>query len=522
MAGGKQSPRQQMINMMYLVLTALLALNVSKEILKAFYLMDTSMATTGVSIDEKINTVLTAFEQQAQNKASIRPYYEQAKKANQIKDDFVKYVDDIKQYLLDNTGGRKPVEPGDNGPGELMQMDNMEVHAQYFIKEGQNKGEELQNKVNKTREDLLALISKEEAAALKSQLVAEDPPHHTGETKHTWVGMYLEHAPLASVFAFLTKVQNDCRNTTSDVINQLAKNISKDQIKFDAVEAMIVPESNFVMAGDKFKARIFLTAFNSKDKSPVQVNGQDIEVDGGVANYEVVASGNGLQKVEGTITLATEEGPKPYKFNTEYTVYKSAATISADKMNLLYKGLENPISVSVPGFAPSQVTATMSGGGRLAKKPDGTYIATIDPRDRGTREVTVSASVKLSDGSTRVMGKQKYRVRPVPKPEGMLGTLQSGSTATVGNIRAQRSVFASLGQSFAFEGVKYNVLGYDVIIAPKRGQSIQITNRGGAVSGGVSSAFSRLKSGDQIVIVNIKAKGPDGTKDLLPIVITVQ
>lgn len=522
MAGGKLSPRQMMINMMYLVLTALLALNVSKEILKAFYLMDTSMTSTGVSIDEKISTVLTAFDQQAQNKPSIKPYYDKAKEANKIKDEFIAYVDKIKQYLLDNTGGRKPIEPGDNGPGELMQMDNMEVHAQYFIKEGQNKGAELQAKVNSTREALLGLIEKKDAENLKSQLVAEDPPHSTGETKHTWVGMYLEHAPLASVFAFLTKVQNDCRNTTSDVINQLAKNISKDQIKFDAVTAMIVPESNFIMAGDKFKAKIFLTAFNSKDKSPVVVNGQELEVDNGVANYEVVASGNGLQTVKGQIKLATEEGEKAYDFATEYTVYKSAATISADKMNLLYKGLKNPISVSVPGFAPSQVTATMSGGGHLAKQPNGTYIATIDPKNRATREVTVSASVKLSDGSSRVMGKQLYRVRPVPKPEGLLGRLESGSKATVGNISVQNRVVASLGQSFAFEGVNYRVLGYDVIIAPKRGQSIQIRNSGAAINGNVKGAFSRLKSGDQIIIVNIKAQGPDGTKDLLPIVITVQ
>lgn len=521
MAGGAQSPRQKMINMMYLVLTALLALNVSKEILKAFYLMDTSMTKTGVSIDEKIATVMAAFADQASHKESIKPYYEKAKQADKIKADFVAYIDDIKEELLKRTGGRKEPEPGDNGPGELMQMDNMEVHANYFVVK-EKKGVELQDKINKTREEFLALLPAEDAKNIQSQLVAEDPEHHQGETKHTWVGTYLEHAPLASVFAFLTKVQNDCRNTASDVINQLAKNISKKQIKFDAVTAMIVPESNFIMAGSKFKAKIFLTAFNSKDKSPVVVNGQEIEVENGVANYEVVASGNGLQKVNGTITLATEEGPKPYEFNTEYTVYKSAATISADKMNLIYKGLQNPISVSVPGFAPSQVNVSMTGGGSLKKQPDGTFIAYVDPNDRRTREVKISASVKLSDGSTRTMGTQVYRVRAVPKPEGMLGTITNGETASAGKIAAQSRVFASLGQSFAFEGVKYDVIGFEMIIAPKRGNSRTVTNRGGALNGGSQAALRGLRSGDRIVIVNIKAKGPDGTKDIAPIVITVQ
>lgn len=517
MAGGKQSPRQMMINMMYLVLTALLALNVSKEILKAFYLMDTSMTSTGVSIDEKISTVMTAFAEQASHKASIKPFYDNAKKAEDIKNRFVADIDKIKEELLKRTGGRKEIEEGDNGPGELMQMDNVEEHANYFIIEGH--GAELQKNINDTREQLLALIPAEDAKNLKSQLIANDPDKKTGGNQEGWVNIYLEHPPLASVFAFLTKIQNDARNTTSDVINQLAKNISKSQIKFDAVTAMIVPESNFIMAGDKFKAKIFLTAFNSKDKSPVLVNGQELQVENGVANYEVTAAGNGLQKVDGVIKLATEEGEKEYTFNTEYTVYQSAATISATKMNLLYIGLDNPISVSVPGFAPSKVRVSMNGGTLKPGAKAGEYIARVS---RGPREAKVSAAVELSDGSTRVMGTQDYRIRPVPKPEPLLGNLASGDKVSTGVIRVQTRVNASLGESFAFEGVKYDVLGFEVIIVPKRGATQQFTNRGANLSGQIRQAFGGLRSGDQIIFTGIKAKGPDGTRDLPAIVLGIK
>lgn len=510
MAGGKVSVRQKMINMMYLVLTALLALNVSKDILHAFHLVEVSMSKSGVNIDQKNKDILAAFAADyAKRPEKVGPYYEKAKKAEKIGNDFIKYVNDLKKDIETKVGGRKDENPDE----ELKVNDNIEVHANLLVNEG--KGKELKKKINETREQLIALLDTADQKRIKSDLIAKDDPK---KAPQTWESELFEHSPVAAVVTLFEKIKNDAKNTQAQVLETLAKAIDKSSQTFDQVVAKIIPKSGFVISGGKFEADILLVAYDSKQSNDVIVNGNTIKPVGGVAKYEATTGGEGTQTVKGYIDFQGKDGAQQLPFETQYTVFKGAATISADAMNVMYIGLDNPVSISVPGFPPEKVTATMNGG-TLVKKSGTTYVAKVTKRG----EATISVTVKTDDGGSRSMGSAKFRVRNIPKPEAQLGTLQNGEVQSVGTIRANANrIYGSLGEGFAFEGVKYNVVSYVFLFVPKRGEPRTVAGNGPNLSPAALQMIQGLKSGDRILLDQIRATGPDGTRNLNPVIITAR
>jgi gliding motility-associated protein GldM len=509
MAGGKQSVRQKMINMMYLVLTALLALNVSKDILHAFHLVEVSMNKSGVNIDQKNKDILAAFAaDNAKRPEKVGPYYKKAQEAEKITSDFIKYVDVLMKKVEVGAGGRKENNP----EAELAQNDNIEKHANMLINEGE--GAKLKKTINETREKLLNLLEGDDKKRVKSDLIAVDDPHHAPQS---WESELFEHSPAAAVVTLMEKIKNDAKNTEAQVLETLAKAIDKSSQTFDKVVAKIIPKSGFVISGGKFEADVLLVAYDSKQSNDVIINGQTIKPVGGVAKYEATTGGEGTQNVKGYIDFQGKDGAEKLEFETQYTVFKGAATISADAMNVLYIGLDNPISISVPGFPPEKVVATMSGG-TLAKKGSTNYIATVNQRG----EATINVSVKTDEGGSRSMGSAKFRVRKIPMPVAQLGTLQNGATETTGTIKANAvRMIGSLGEGFAFEGVRYNIISYTFLLVPKRGE-IRTVAGTGATLGAAQGLINSLKSGDRIIIDQIRATGPDGTRGLAPVVITAR
>jgi gliding motility-associated protein GldM len=510
MAGGKVSVRQKMINMMYLVLTALLALNVSKDILHAFHLVELSMNKSGINIDQKNKDILAAFAADNQKRPEkVGPYYKKAQDAEKIASEFIKYVEDLKKVVETGAGGRKENNP----EGELTMNDNIEMHANLLINEG--KGTELKNKINETRDKLLALLDKDDQKRIKSDLQAQDNP---ALAPQTWESELFEHSPAAAVVTLLQKIQNDAKNTEAQVLETLAKAIDKSSQTFDQVVAKIIPKSGFVISGGKFEADILLVAYDSKQTSDVVINGNRIKPEGGVAKYEVTTGGEGTQTVKGYIDFQGKDGAQQLAFETQYTVFKGAATISAEKMNVLYIGLDNPITIAVPGFAPERVSASMSSG-NLKKISSNQFHAIVNTRG----EVTINVTVKMDDGSTRPMGSQKFRVRKIPTPLAQLGTLQNGATETVGTIKAMATrVYGSLGEGFAYEDIKYTVNSYIFILVPKRGEMKQVVASNAVLPPGATALVNSIKSGDRIIIDQIKASGPDGVRNLTPVVITAR
>ncbi|MFT5157612.1 MAG: gliding motility-associated protein GldM, partial [Bacteroidia bacterium] len=461
MASGKLSPRQKMINMMYLVLIALLALNVSKEILKSFHLMEVSFNKAKENLDSKIKAQLVGFADQKENDPKLIPYYKRAMEAQRVTDEFVAYIETIKSDLEKKSGGRKDFEEGqDNSKpynAELQGMDNIELHANYFMVDNADgtkakgwKGLELENKINDARAALLKLLESDTANGVNIKPVQAKAVSESSQLEaileasdvryKTWAEKYLEHSPLAGVMTMLTKVQSDAKSTQGaimDVLQQGKAPVLKIEALIPVVKAT---KGNVVMVGESFEAEIFLaakTAGSENDEYKLTSGGSGLTREGSKAIYKAQAGKPGTYKFTGVITVQTPEGPKNYNFENEYQVFQGGATISATAMNVLYIGVPNPISVGVPGVNPSDVNVSMSGGS--IRRDGKEWVATVTTRG----EATISASAKVSDGSTRKMGSMVYRVKSLPRPEARWGALASGSSAPGVAITAQSRIEAT-------------------------------------------------------------------------------
>jgi gliding motility-associated protein GldM len=530
MAGGNLSPRQKMINMMYLVLMALLALNVSKEILKSFHLFEQSFLAAAGNIDSKNTAVMNAFAASMEDKAErTKPYFERAKKVQAEAQKFYKYIDEVRQTIEDMYGGRAEGNPN----GELIGPDQMEKHARYFTENNKAKGIELQDMINNTAENMLIFLKPDpkdtafriDANAYQNakdakQLKAEDPDIK-GPSKKDWVNVYLEHQPAGGLMAILARIQNDAKTLEADVLEKLYSGVDEGTFKFDNLQARVMAKSNYVMEGENYEADILLVAAASNAEFEINVRGNPINTEDGVGKFTERASGVGVKTFTGEIIVrGGPNGDESFTFNEEYQVFKPAATIAATEMNLLYVGLDNPMSISVPGFSASDVKVSASAGLSLTPQGGGKYNAKVTGKPN---EVTITASIS-KEGKTRTVGAEKFRVRRLPQPTAQLGGLPNdGLPKPKAQVQAQTNIFASMGPSFAYN-LTYRVNGFRFIFAPARRPATQFVGQGSTITPQMKSAIASASKGDRIIIEGIKVtEAKYGfSNNLSPIVITIQ
>ena len=527
MAGGKMSPRQKMINMMYLVLMALLALNVSKEILKSFHLFEMSFNRAAENIDAKNSATMKALEKSMEEKAAkTRPYMDRAKEAQKVSNGFISYMNELTGTIEGLYGG----EEARNEEGELIAADQMEKHANYFGPENQNMGVELQAKINETREKLLVILKPDpkdtnfnittmdvyKEAEASAQLWANDPK----EGNETWVSQNLVHVPAAGLMAIFSRIKNDAKTLESDVLEKLASRVDATDYKFDKLEAKVLAKSNYVMAGENYEADILLVASNSKGAPDIYVGETKIDIEGGVGKYTQGASGVGIKTFSGKIVVNGPDGLQEFPFADEFTVFKPAATIAATEMNLLYKGIDNPMSISVPGFAASDVKVSAPGL-NLKSLGGGKYNAKVPSKT--SREVTITASI-TRDGRSKVVGSEKFRVRSLPQPTAQLGGIPNdGLPKGKASVGAQSTIIASMGAGFAYN-LNYRVNSFKMIMAYKRRPPVMASSNSGVLTSKMKGMIKSAKAGDRILIEGIRAtEAKYGFKaNLSPIIITIR
>lgn len=545
MAGGKVSARQKMINMMYLVLTALLALNVSKEIIKAFNLIENSLDNSTKNIVQKNNAVLGSLvKTAAENKAAAAAvsYCNQVQATSKS---LIDRLNAIKNELLLRSGDQKDPKMGrkqepeamlvKGGVAELAQGDNMEVHGNYFMVEnGGKNGTDLQDAINKARKDMLAVMQKasndpvlaaspetkkmllERMKAIedKTSLYANNATNSSG-TEQSWVSMYLEHSPLAGVFAMLSKVENDSRSMEAEVMQALAESVNAADYKFDKLIPVVSAATSAVLTNQTYEANILLAAYNSKAQMVVTVNGRPIEVVDGVGKYKVTSASPGTQKYKVGIQVPKPNGggSDNYETDAEYSVFAPQAAISADELNVVYVGLPNPISVSVGGVDPKNVNVTVTGGGvSLRQNKPGQYNAIIPTRNGN--ECMINVTAKLPDGRTVSMGSKKFKVRNVPRPVFKAGSVGFSGPISLAAMKVQANAVAAL-DNFVYDGVKYDVLSYRFTCIGRRtnGPKIQVVN--GSSLAPIAAYLKMLGPGDLIQFDQIKVIGPDKTPKFL-------
>ena len=526
MAGGKLTPRQKMINMMYLVLTALLALNVSQEVLNAFHLVNEGLQTSNGSLGEKNSGIYKMFDKQLdQDKNKAQAYFDKAQKAKKISAELQTLLATYKTEIIKQAGGIDPETD------DILERDNVDVATRMFVEEGAGvkRGQELQKKILDTRKELLALVDEKDKASFRLSLDAQTPKKK-GEEGAKWEYLTFSHVPATAAVTILSKFQNDVVSSEGVVIEYLIKKIGETDFKFDALAAKIIAPSSYIMQGQAYKADIFLAAFNSTQQPEVflgSLGGFKRNPDGtydkidspnplpaGYSESGMLKAENGMAKLEqgggavgerkygGIIRVKNPTGGYTfYPFEGGYQVAAKAVVVSPIKMNVLYIGVDNPMKISVPGVGQNDVTASLQGAGTLTKNSDGTYTANVTAV--GKCQVAVSAKV---EGKVQPMGSEEFRIKRIPDPLPTLGGKLRGGNTQPGSIKAQSGVVALL-ENFDFEA-RFNVVSFQMVFSSK-GEIFKAETQGPMFNANMKAFLDRAKPKDIIFIDEIKVVGPD-------------
>ena len=478
--------------MMYLVLIALLALNVSNEVLNAFRTVKESLENTTNSFAITADNTMRAFESAMENDpGKTKPFYDKAKQAQQYTNELYNHIEALKKEI-ENVVGMDEETGYIKAPGDL------DAVNQVMLREGTAKGAALKKKIRETREKLLALIPEADRSSVSIPLEAKDPAK--GAKK--WEHVMFESVPATAGLTILAKLQTDAKNAEVEVSRYLLTAVNASDFKFDVLEPAVVAPTSYVLTGQPYQAEIFLTASNSTQQPEVLVNGQQLPVQGNKAIFSATHTTPGVYEYKGTIRVPGPDGTvEEYPFSQSYQVSAPTAVVSADKMNVLYIGVDNPISVSVPGIPRESIRASISSGSLSGG--NGSYTARVT--QAGTSVISVSAEV---GGEVRSLGSQTFRVRTVPPPIPEFGGINSG-TLSASVAKVQPGVFAVL-KNFDFD-MKFTVTRFTMIIARRRTDPFVQTANSNALTPQMKQALNTLAAGDLVAIDDIYVKGGDGT-----------
>jgi len=553
MAGNsKETPRQKMIGLMYLVLTAMLALNVSKDILKGFVTVNESLERTNAAlIDNQIKT-LSDFRDYAKGDSIARIHLKLTEEVFKITQGGYEYVAELKSHIVAKT------EKLDAKLADTLKLrytekqDDFDTPTYILIgddeaspKGGAMTAKELKSKIIFIHDEILARIEKLQKNKSAKLLDADynrlvrkvksiyplDPTEKVDNVKETWETQNFNQLPLAAVITNLTKIQNDIKSIETSFMGELANASRKSKIKLDNFSATVISENVYVQLGQQFKANIFLSASSSDfNENNMQVllggeydfikktaikEGEPIKSAGGIGTYETSTTATGEQIIKGAIKLKNAFGEfEYYPYEYKYMVAAPSVSVSPEKMNVMYIGLENPVAVSAAGVAPSDLVVSVSGcGAKLKSNGNGKYSMTAT--SKGDCMITVSA--KQSDGTIRQQGAPiKFRVKQVPSPIAKIG----GKDASNGALEFTQNELVKIGgvgavlPNFVFEDVNFKVSSYTFSIVNSRGTYEEIKVAGSNLPANAKKLIAEAKKGGKFYIEDIVAIGPDGKRNL--------
>ncbi len=508
MAGGKLTPRQKMINLMYLVFIAMLALNMSKEVLSAFGLMNEKFESANTASKGNNEKLLGLIDQKGtENKGLYGPAKNAADKIATISKEFYEYIGTLKGDAtngveLDKETGKLPYEAMDKGP---------HIDETWFKGDGYSpKGNEIIAKINKYVADMKAAVASEPSLAekltpvvkdLETKFSTTDVKDGEGVTKK-YLAYHFEHFPAIASLAKLTAWQNDVRKAEFDSYNNLLGGAAVEAASMKNYTALVVLEKSAYFQGEVVKGKVVLGRYDENTK-PTSFQGPGkINPSTGQAEISMTAGSIGEQNINGQFTFVEGGQTVPLKFEGKYVVIPrpNTANISADKMNVVYRGLPNPMTISFAGIGDNNVTA--SAPGLVKSGANGKY--NLNPASG--EEVTVSVTGKMSDGKT-VSDKKVFRIKGIPAPQAAIGG-QAGSQKGP-KTRLQVSQITAVLPDFLYD-LKFQVTQF-VLKVP--GQASIVVN-GDRVNAQCQAALARATKGDQVIISDVKTVIVGDGKDI--------
>jgi gliding motility-associated protein GldM len=547
MSGGNcpETPRQKMIGMMYLFYTALMALNVSNEVLNAFVAVNAGIDQTIKNFTVKTQSLYSEIDKKAAaNPGKYDVLQKEAKEFEQRCNNLVDSIRLVKVMCLNKSD--ETIDPTniDNDTCVIKKMDDINAAPAVMDPEaGGEMGTKLRASIDAFRTyvmgmsvfkdslgrvDTTSVIYKNTMSSLQTPDKIDD-----GATIPWEIGL-VRHMPLVGTLALLSKLQSDIRNVEAEVVQKMVADLEGLDIRISSLTGLVSTSKSVVMSGSQYEADIFIGARDTTMKPTIYITQtapyyDSVKLDNGTYRYMklanatydtlpidaegrghyVTSAGPGEHPYGGLIYWKANTGDQWIPYKSSYAVATSSTTISATACNIFYKGLQNPLSVAASGYTNINVTAT--GGATITKGKvagyEGEYIVTI-PSGTQTKEVTINVS---ADGKS--VGHQTFKVMNVPSPIITIGGYKSGDDVPKAAIKGSPRLDAVLeGGFFPFKDVKYTVTSFTYMKEVRGVTSSQVVS-GNTIPGDILSDISKKASGSSISFIGIKVSSPSGPRN---------
>ena len=490
---------------MYVVLMAMLALNVSTEVLNGFSIVEESLKRTTQNASLENQVIYDDFAvQMKKNPQKVKQWYDKSQKVKQMSDDLYNLADELKLAIVQEADG------SDGDVQNIRNKEDLEAANQVMLSPNRGRGKELYNAIINYRTQMLSMVTGYHQKKMIASNLSTDIPANAQTMGKNWQEYMFESMPAAAAVTLLSKLQSDVRYAEGEVLHTLVSNIDVKDIRVNALDAFVIPNSQTIVRGDKFSARIVMAAVDTTQKPQIFIGGKEVNLPGGL--YETVTGRTGDFTLSGFIQVENGNGELLKRsFEQKYTVVDPSATVSADLMNVLYAGYSNPLSVSVPGVPVNKVQATMTGG-TLQPTGPGRYIAR--PTAVG-QNVTITIT-STNTGRAQQMGQFTFRVRRLPDPTPYINMKdESGSPIRYkggGLSKAQLMGVDGIGAAIddGILDIAFRVQSFETVFFDNMGNAVPMVSDGASFSARQKDTFRKLQRNKRFYITRVNAIGPDG------------
>lgn len=499
------SPRQKMINLMYLVFIAMLALNVSVEVLDGFEMVDNSLGESSGTMLERNRLIMTELASHyGQNPEKAGEWYRKGAQVRSMSDSLTHYIMELKLRMAREADGKKATL------ANIRHKDDLEAASVVMLSPINGEGKKFRNAINAYRDSVTQLVTD----PARRTIIEKNLSTQSQSGDKSWEASLFERMPVAAAITMLTKIENDVRSSEGEALANILHNVDVGDFRVNRLHAYIIPESDIVIRGGAYNARIVLSAEDSTRQPHIVVNGENLDIKEN-GHFSVRTDRTGTFPVEGYLDMTGSDGGTTRRyFTSSYTVIEPMATIAPTLMNVLYAGIDNEIGISVPGgVAPQDVSATMTGGS-LTRRGN-MWIAR--PAAVG-KDVTLSVSARTADGNIRNVATKAFRVRALPDPTPYIEYRDAnGNPVMFKGGGVQKSVLMNSGELKAaiddgILSIPFRVIGFRSVFFDSMGNAIPEVSDGNRFSERQKEQIRRLGRNSYFYISGIRAAGPDGTE----------
>jgi gliding motility-associated protein GldM len=518
-----------MINVMYIVLTALLALNVSAEVFNAFDMVRDGLSRSSAALDKSNAELPGLIKKRAEAKVEYAKYADRVDSVSMLGNELSEYIDGITTMLIDETGNKNgQVDDGDyryiKETKELIGKRDFEITTHHLVDKGM--GMELHDKVLEYRDKFLQLIDPADRESFQQEIaltIDDEGWKHSLTKRDNWADFTFSHMPLSATLPIFAKFKNDAKATEAATLNYLLGKVGGEDVVLDRFTVSANAKKSYVIKGETFEADVFLTASassSSKTGVAISINGQRVPVDeNGVAKYSVPTTSVGPKQYNASVTVTNPVTGevKTYTNTFEYEVGERSVTVSPTKMNVFYIGVDNPVEVSASGVSSNQLQVSMSGagGGSIAKVQGAQYNVKV------TQPTKIEEYAIINVAAPGLNVSKQFRVKRIPDPVAKLGGKVSGSLNT-GEFKVQRGLIPTL-EGFDFDA-RCDIEGFRLVRVPRRDDPKIAINPGASYKDEALRLVEQASPGDRYFFENVKCKCPGdiASREINPLTFTIK